>query len=271
LLVALLAVPRAQRDEVEEGFENSAEELGEPARILNAEQLRLLHAKFDGNVDGKVTFLELMEFANGVRKQMAAKDMGRFIHVIDTSRDGKVSLDEHLSDIQRRVDAQSQKEELAAQTRVVTAKFNAADNNGDLLLDLAELPALYYPETHAGVLAVAVEEVMRQKDINQDGKLSLEEFWQGDPDDNAVEFSTEAKADFLNLDVDGNGFLDMSEVKPWESGIYYTEDSIRKLIEFADKDGDLHVTAGELAAARDLIPFSAARDHVLGWAEHHEL
>merc|ERR1719188_1584808 len=99
---------------------------------------------------------------------IASRDIGAILEEIDTSKDGKLTLDEHLNDIHNQADGGDEEEmkELEERKKVEAAKFAAADNNGDQVLDIEEIPALFYPETHDGVLAVSVAETMRQKDTN---------------------------------------------------------------------------------------------------------
>jgi len=241
---------------------------------LTADQLRKLHAKFDGNGDGRVSLSEVMAFAENVGKAIAGKDIGAILEEIDTSKDGKLSLDEHINDIHNQADGgdEAEMKELEHRKGVETAKFKAADTNRDGFLDKTELPALFYPETHEGVLDVTVAETMRQKDLNHDGKLTPKEFWESDQmDGDDADLSDEEKADFARLDTNGDGALDQRELRSWESGRFHTEDAIKKLFDASDKDSDLHLTADELAQARDQIAASDAQYHLIEWAEHHEL
>merc|ERR1712228_829302 len=109
-------------------------------------------------------------------------DIGAILEEIDTSKDGKLTLEEHLNDIHKQADGGDEEEmkELEQRKKVEGAKFRAADLNGDEVLDLSELPALFYPETQEAVLSVTVAETMRQKDVNGDGKLTPKEFFEGD-------------------------------------------------------------------------------------------
>ena len=50
---------------------------------------------------------------------------------------------------------------------------------------------------------------------------------------------------------DGNGVLNMEELRAWESGLFHTEAAMIKLIQIADKDGDMQATAEELENARE--------------------
>merc|ERR1719271_697222 len=91
-----------------------------------------------------------------------------------------------------------------------------------------------------GVLDVTVAETMRQKDTNKDGKLNAKEFWESDQmDGDDADLSEEEKADFARLDTNGDGSIDVNELRSWESGRFHTEDAMRKLFEAADKDSDL--------------------------------
>merc|ERR1719188_1624839 len=109
-----------------------------------------------------------MGYADQIGKAIAARDIGAILEEIDTSKDGKLTLEEHLNDIHNQADGGDEEEmkELEERKKVEAAKFAAADVNGDQVLDIEEIPALFYPETNDGVLAVSVAETMRQKDTN---------------------------------------------------------------------------------------------------------
>merc|ERR1712187_1039644 len=100
---------------------------------------------------------------------------------MDSDKDGKLSLSELLKDLDQWGESGDEdKKEADARREVETAKFKVADSNGDGLLDTQELPALFYPETHDGTLELTAKSTLKQKDRNNDGMLSPEEFWEGD-------------------------------------------------------------------------------------------
>merc|ERR1719203_2242163 len=214
-----------------------------------------------------------MSFAAGIGKSLATKDMQSILEEVDTSKDGKVSLEEHLADIHNQVDGGDEEEtkELEERKQVETDKFHAADVDRNGLLDSDELPGLYFPEIHDGVLDVTVRQSMKQKDTNGDGKLDAKEFWEAEAKGDDGELSEEENQDFAKLDLNGDGHIDLAELRSWESGHFHTEDAMRKLFELADADHDMHVTAEELSRAREQISLSDAQYHLIEWAEHHEL
>mmetsp|Transcript_6278 Transcript_6278/g.12810 ORF Transcript_6278/g.12810 Transcript_6278/m.12810 type:complete len:284 (+) Transcript_6278:89-940(+) len=274
LLLGLLSAQRGAWAQDDEGDEPEYDDQDIEEESLSAEQLRAFHGKSDLNGDGKVALAEIMQYADGIGKEIAGRDISAIMEEIDTSKDGKLTLEEHLNDISNQADGGDEEElkELEQRKKVEAAKFQAADLNGDSMLDASELPALFYPETHPGVLAVTVAETLRQKDTDNDGKLTAKEFWEADAaDGDEGELSEEENADFAKLDSDGDGKLDMNELKSWESGRFHTEEAMKKLFEIADKDNDMHITADELADAREQIAVSDAQYHLIEWAEHHEL
>jgi len=254
-----------------EGEEADDQDIGEES--LSAEQLRRLHQLFDENGDGKVSMNEVMDFAHKIGKTIASKDIGSILEEIDTSKDGHLSLEEHITDIQNQADGGDEEEmkELQRRYEVETAKFKAADANGDGLLDKSELPSLFYPETHDAVLGVTVGETLSQKDANSDGVLTPHEFWEASSEGEEAELSEEEQADFAKLDTNHDGVLNHEELMAWESGKFHTHEALMKLFEIADKDSDMHVTADELAEAKEHIAESDVQYHLIEWAEHHEL
>lgn len=241
---------------------------------LSAEQLRAMHSKMDKDGNGRVSLPEVMAHAQELAAAIAAKDMNAILEEVDTNKDGVLSLQEHLNDIMTQADGGDAEElkELEDRKQVENDKFKAADTDGDGRLTLSELPALFYPETHDGVLSITVAATMKQKDLDKDGRLSPKEFWEADDfggDD--LDLSEEEKADFEKLDQNGDGSLSVEELRAWESGRFHTEEAMKSLFEIADKDSDMHLTADEIAEARELVAASDAQYHLIEWAEHHEL
>eukprot|EP00435_Cladocopium_sp_Y103_P047037 s1970_g13.t1 len=147
-------------------------------------------------------------------------------------------------------------------------KFTAADVDKDNFLSPEEAVFLFLPETHPEVLDVVVKDIMKAKDKDADGYLSPEEMWEGSAQEGVSE---EEMEDFQKLDKDGNHLLDAQELRAWESGLFHTEAEMLRLIEVADKDGDMEATAEELEDAREELEDSLAQYHLNEWAEHIEL
>merc|ERR1719215_1661669 len=94
----------------------------------------------------------------------------------DTSKDGFVSLEEHLNDTVYSIRWEDAEKEKKLRIDDETALFKAADANKDGLLDKHELVAVVFPETHEGATNAVMDQTMRNADENGDGKITMEEF-----------------------------------------------------------------------------------------------
>lgn len=257
----------------DDGAEEEIEDPGEDA--LTVDQLKGIHTKFDLNQDGKATMEEVLAYAQGIRKDIAKKDIATILEEMDGNKDGKLSLEELLADMEQQADGDEEEmKEIQARKDLEMQKFRASDKNGDGHLDLDELPALFYPETHEEVLELTAAATLKQKDLDGNGKLSPKEFWEGDMmdrEDGGSSISEEEKNDFKVLDKNGDGEMDLGELKEWESGRFHTTEALKQLFITADKDKDGHLTGQELADARDQIAGSDAQYHLMEWVEHNEL
>jgi len=256
----------------EEPGADSAEDLVE--ETLSKDQLRALHGLFDANKDGQVSLQEVSEFSQRAGLSIAQKDVTALMEEIDASKDGKLHLDERIADIRKQAEGSDPEEEkhLEHRLKIEEMKFKVADTNGDGLLDREEVPGLFYPEVHDGVLAIVVAETMRSKDTNGDGKLSQKEFWEiTQAEGDEAEISEEENADFSRLDLDHDGALNTEEMKAWESGRFHVEEAMKKMFEMADTNADMHLAADELVAASEQLEASDAQYHLMEWADHHEL
>lgn len=257
--------------EDEDGFDESDDGIEQDA--LTAEQMRMMHGKFDVDKSGKVSLHEILQYASNMRLEIARKDIHTILDEMDTSRDQKLSLEELLKDLDAQAEGADEEEmkNMVRKKELETAKFKLSDKDGDGLLDAEELPALFYPETNEAVLELTTEASLRQKDTNGDGKLTPKEFWEGDDAEEEAGLSNEEQEDFAKLDQNNDGTLDLKELTAWESGHFHTQEALKKMLEVADADGDMHITADELDAAREQIAGSDAQYHLLEWAEHNDL
>jgi Ca2+-binding EF-hand superfamily protein len=239
---------------------------------LTSEQVRSLHSVIDGDKDGQISMNEIIEYSQSIRKVIAKRDVLTIIDGVDADKDGKVSLEELLKDMEQWSEDDEEAARIAEQRELETAKFHLADADKNGALHPEELAALFYPETHDGILELTAASTLKAKDTNGDGQLTPKEFWEGDGVDGAdLPVSDEEQADFSKLDVDGSGALSVQELMAWESGHFHTEEAMKKLLELTDQNGDLAMSLEELDSARELIAGSDAQYHLLEWIEHREL
>lgn len=243
---------------------------------LSSDQMHAVHSKMDANGDGGVSMVEVLDFARRQRHGIAKKDVSTIVDEMDTDRNGKLSLEELLRDLMVWAEDGEQSTDSNAEAESRKAleiqKFQLADRNADGVLDMEELPAVFYPETSDDVLAVAAAHTHKKKDTDGDGKLSSQEFWEGDGvDGEHLAISEFEDKDFAKLDKDGDGSLSVDELKYWESGAFHLQDAMHKLFEVADENQDMHVSADELDKARERLASTDAHYHLVEWVEHHEL
>ena len=246
-----------------------------PMPPITREQLHRMHDKIDKDKDGKVSVAEVVNFATYMHHVITGKEVSAMLVDLDKDDDGKLSWQEHLDDLQHfhqppdDADEEAKKEakkEMDTRIAFDKQKFQAADEDKDGFLSAEEAVFFFLPETHPNVLDVVVHDVMKNKDKDGDGYLSPEEMWEF-----SDELSEEEKDDFKKLDKDGNHLLDLEELREWESGLFHTEAAMLRLIQIADKDGDMEATAEELEGAREDLQDSLGHIHLNEWADHMEL
>jgi Ca2+-binding EF-hand superfamily protein len=213
--------------------------------VMTAEQMRTLHKKIDTDGNGKVSILEITNFAEKMRRAIAKRELDTIIAAMDADKDGKLSLAEFLGS---RVSGPDAAEAREAKTR----DFQSVDADSDGLVDADELPALFHHYTNEKVENMLTTVAMKDKDLDNDGSLSIEEFYDNTRSEPgaALHLSPSERVTFKKLDKDGNGKLTQEELRPWESGSFSTAEAMKQLIKGADVDGDQQITADELVRAR---------------------
>lgn len=229
--------------------------------------MKVLVGKADSNGDGRVSMDEMKSFSRATTKEMDVPIVAEQMKASDKDGDGKTSLEEHLL-------------ELFGESRggeepwrdLEVAKFQLADEDHDGMLNVEELAHIMYPQHHDGILGLITAHKMTDLDQNEDGKINLWEFDGGDA--NATYKVPESQTkQFNGLDRNGDGELDLEEMKFWEASVIHVEEEFPELFKLADRNGDGHVTYAELEQVRKQMHIDASTSHgvLLGWAGHHEL
>jgi len=265
--------PGVEGEEGEEGEDLAHYEDDGKESQLTQKHLRDLHKKFDANNDGKASLHEIMAFAMEKSKAVKAKEIHGIFDEIDSTKDGHLSLEEHLAEYEAEMEeADGEQRELLKQHEI--EKFKAADSDGDDKLDKHELVAFMNPETHPEVFEIHVQHIFKTQDINKDGKIDKDE-WDKTvrrEHEHHMDENLDHDGEFKNLDENGDGVIDFTEMKHWESGRFHIEHAMKKLFHVGDKDGDKHMTEHEMAMALDdLEEHVDTHSHLTDWVFHEEM
>jgi len=248
-------------DETGDEVEGSVEEIEEmwTPEPLSESQLSSLHSLMDVDKDGRVSLPETLAFSRSFSKTTAMKDVDAILEEFDKSHDGKLSLEEYLS-----AEPENDKEE-------ETENFHAVDEDGDKLLNKAEVVSLFFADTHDRLLDLQAARRMKANDKDGDGKLSFVELF---PDAEGDEADEEQQAalheQFAFMDTDGDGFVKASDIRYIDTLHLDAQMAMRDMFDAVDTDKDKHVSLSELVARNSDILDSDAYGHLTQWVSRDE-
>lgn len=231
-----------------------------------------LFLKVDTDKDGKMSMPELIAFWKVTRRHMLMQHSEEDMKLFDRDYDHQISLEEFIQKEEEdfiKEDVEDARKKSFEELE--TAKFKAADKNGDGVLDEHELPDAVYGETHEEIGRIMAAHHLKVKDTNGDGELDAKEFIElvEMKDSKTEESHKEAEWEFKKQDADGNGKLNLEELVHWESGAFHMTVDLEHLFAVADANKDSHITLAELSEHLKELEGSNIHEHLHEWLEHH--
>lgn len=207
---------------------------------------KMAREKVDVNQDGHLDSHELASFTHKLREKerhmSTSEEMSRW----DTNKDGKVELAELHGDLSKL----PQTEAIQNALRAMNEKFELCDSNKDGSLQKNELMVFLHPELDPAALALEARQQLEHLDRNKDGGVDLNEY--------QVEFGSLGNDDAESLtpthldakefhlhDHDGDGKLNLAEMKELVEGHKYIHSAIDDLIGSIDNDNDGRISIDE--------------------------
>ena len=119
--------------------------------------------------------------------------------------------------------------------------FTALDTDGNGVLSREELLDGYkkiFPDKNKEEIGQIVTELMDNVDINNKGEINFTEFVVAAMNREKLLHHKQIEKAFKMFDEDGNGVIDLNELKSAMRGIKMRDDEWKELIEKYDADGD---------------------------------
>lgn len=241
--------------------QDEADEFGEPP-MVGPETIRALFKKMDKDADGWLSRKELDDFAFE-RTKRRAMEYGNEMHSSqDKDEDGRLTLEEVMQ-------FSSHDEHFQHMDK---QKFHAADKDKDGALTKEEAAAYAFPEGDDHVEEALAKVELERKDLDKDGALDMRELFQTVGVHKDTPIHEEEEKDFQVLDTNGDGKLDLHEMKSYESGRFHTYRAMAQLFKGADLDRGGSVSEDELVAAwATLMEDGDTGYHLDEWATEHTL
>eukprot|EP00746_Dinoflagellata_sp_MGD_P079022 gnl/MRDRNA2_/MRDRNA2_31568_c0_seq1.p1 gnl/MRDRNA2_/MRDRNA2_31568_c0~~gnl/MRDRNA2_/MRDRNA2_31568_c0_seq1.p1 ORF type:complete len:532 (+),score=146.39 gnl/MRDRNA2_/MRDRNA2_31568_c0_seq1:194-1789(+) len=232
--------------------------------ILTDEELGVLFRSIDEDESGGMSVSELLKFESHLQQEVAEKEVEQNLRDLDSEGNGALSL----LDIIGHYDPDDSN---LSWKHFEEVKFNAADENGDGVLNKTELPSFFFVETNRKVMDAIATYTLNEADVNQDGRLDLEEI-RTNPRlremhnrHSANDAEVINQSDIDRHDKNHDGVLDLNELKAWQTEKMHRKQGVQNIVDIADANHDGRVTLEELGAAQEELNEKGHLQVLLDW------
>nr|CAH7743477.1 unnamed protein product [Callosobruchus chinensis] len=232
-------------------------------------RLKILLLKMDLNKDENIDRRELKAWILRSFKMLSEEEARERLEDADENNDGLITWKEYLSDSygiesdENTLDISEENEHLQL-IEDDKRMWQAADANKDGLLDSTEWVAFSHPEEHPDMLPVILEQTLREKDKDNDGIISFQEFVGDRGSEMSKESLLEMKTKFdETLDKNKDGKLEGSEILSWvvPSNEEIAQEEVDHLFGHSDDDHDDLLSFPEVLEHHDVFVGSEATDY----------
>jgi len=265
---------------------DEAEEFDDLAPEESQRRLGLIVDKIDKNNDGKVSVEELQKWIKFTQDRYIGEDVERQWESHKPDSKDTVNWGEYRHNVYGFLDEEdsADQEEHGFSYQQMEARDNRRwiladqDKNGELTKD--EFKAFLHPEDADHMRDIVVTETLEDIDKDGDGKINIDEYI-GDMYRDEDTINQEDEPDWVASereqftkfrDRDGDGFMDLEEVKAWiiPPDFDHSEAEAKHLVFEADQDQDNLLTKEEVLDKYDLFVGSQATDFGEALTRHDE-
>ncbi|XP_025196136.1 calumenin [Melanaphis sacchari] len=263
-----------------------AEEFDNLTQEESQRRLSVIVDKIDKNNDGYVTQEELKDWIKFTQTRYIMNDVHSQWDNHKNLENEKLSWAIYRKDTYGFMSDDEAKEAHKSDDSYTYAKmilrdkrrWAAADVDSDGLLSKEEFISFLHPEESVHMKDIVVYETMDDMDKDKDNKISMDEYiadlFPGvEPNEEPNFIKSEIEQFKTYRDKDGDGFLDIGEVKDWilPDNFDHAEAESRHLVYESDSDADGKLTKEEILAKYDLFVGSQATDFGEAIMKHDEL
>eukprot|EP00096_Caligus_rogercresseyi_P001308 TRINITY_DN1207_c0_g1_i1.p1 TRINITY_DN1207_c0_g1~~TRINITY_DN1207_c0_g1_i1.p1 ORF type:complete len:324 (+),score=121.56 TRINITY_DN1207_c0_g1_i1:87-1058(+) len=234
-------------------------------------RLAILLSKMDRNGNRKIENTELRSWILRSFKSLSLEESNERLLETDEDQDGFVSWSEYMKEEFGLSDfdpSMLNNEEMDAEELSLMSEdkylFSAADKDNDGRLSTEEFLSFTHPEEDPSMSPHVVNQILKERDGNSDGKLDFQEYIGARGRDMDKDRLKEEKDRFDDeLDDDGNGFMDREEISNWiiPSKEEIAEEETEHLLAGADDDHDGVLSFEEILNHHDLFVGSEVTDY----------
>ncbi|XP_075214759.1 reticulocalbin-2 isoform X2 [Lycorma delicatula] len=181
-------------------------------------RLKILLLKMDLNKDNQIDRNELHAWILRSFSMLSEEESNERFEDADENEDGRVTWEEYKTDsfgddFNEMNIEDSEEETLVKQDKVL---FNAADRNGDGILNKKEFVLFTHPEEHPEMLPHILKNTLDDKDTDKNGVIDFQEYLGDRAKSHDKEWLVTEKEKFdEEFDKDGDGVLNAAEILSW--------------------------------------------------------
>lgn len=265
---------------------DQAAEFDELSPEESQRRLGIIVDRIDTDGDGHVTVDELGKWIKFTQSRYVTDDVER--QWASHKPDGKdtISWTEYRSNVYGFLDEEDAEEEVEGfsykqmETRDAR-RWGMADLDHSGELSIEEFSAFLHPEDAEHMRDIVVTETLEDIDKDGDGKINMEEYIGDMYRDEGVQEGGDQEPDWVGSereqfskyrDGDGDGFLDLEEVKAWiiPPDFDHSEAEAKHLVFESDHNQDGALTKDEILDKYDLFVGSQATDFGEALSRHDE-